>query len=65
MHSPSKAQSLIELSSIIHVANGLAGLVGIRGGVDSLFNPIEPKESDLKLFMGDIEKFLVDPSLFS
>lgn len=72
-HSPSKAQNRIELSSVIHVANGLAGLVGIGGGVDSLYNPIEPKaldllalkESDLKFLMGDIEKFLVDPSLFS
>ena len=72
-HAPLSASNFSELSSIIHVANGLASLIGVVGGVDSLFNPIQPealdllklRESDLKLLIGELDKFLVDPSIFS
>lgn len=72
-HSPSDAPSYPELANIIHVANGLANLLGIGGGVDSLLNPIHQealdrlslKESDLEHLMADLGEFLVDPSLFS
>ncbi|MDR3584992.1 MAG: HDOD domain-containing protein [Desulfosporosinus sp.] len=71
-HSPSNAQNHEQLTSVIHVANGLAGLLGIGGGVDSLYNPIERKaldlltlqESDLKLVLVDLNRFLLDPALF-
>ena len=72
-HSPSIAQNHEELSNVIHVANGLASLLGIGGGVDSVFNPIQQKaldlltlkESDLKLLMADLGELLVDPTIFS
>jgi uncharacterized domain HDIG len=72
-HSLSDAQNHAELASVIHVANGLASLLGVGGGVDSVFNPIRQKaldllnleESDLKLLMLNLEEFLVDPTIFS
>lgn len=72
-HSPASAQNHEKLTSVIHVANGLVGLLGIGGGVDSLYNPIERqaldlltlKEADLKLIMVDLSKSLSHPSLFS
>lgn len=72
-HSPLQAPSYLELSCITHVANGLANLLGIGGGVDSLLNPIQQealdklsfKESDLEELMADLGEFLVDPALFS
>lgn len=72
-HSLSNAQNYAELSSVIHVANGLANLLGVVGGVDSDYNPIQPKalnllnlkESDIELIKADLGKFLVDPTLFS
>lgn len=70
-HSLSNAQNHGELSSVIHVANGLASLLGISGGVDSAFNPIQQKaldqltlkQSDLELLMADLGKVLVDSNL--
>jgi len=72
-HAPLHAPSYPELASVIHVANGLASLLGIGGGVDSLLNPIQQevldqlslKESDLEHVMADLGEFLVDPSLFN
>lgn len=72
-HSVSTAQDYAELSSVIHVANGLANSLGIVGGVDSLYNPIHQtaldmlslKESDLEAIKVDLGKFLVDPTVFS
>ena len=71
-HAPSSAQNYVELASVIHVANGLASLLGIGGGVDSFLNPIQQKtldlltlkESDLELLMADLGEFLVDPTIF-
>ena len=71
-HNLSDAQHYGELSSVVHVANGLASLLGFGGGVDSGFNPIQQKaldllslkESDLELLMADLEELLVDPTLF-
>lgn len=70
-HSLSDAQNFEELASVIHVANGLASLLGIGGGVDSFLNPIQQtaldiltlKESDLERLMAELRKFLVDPTL--
>jgi len=72
-HAPSSAQNHAELASVIHVANGLASLLGIGGGVDSFLNPIQQealdrlslKESDLELIMADLGEFLLDPTIFS
>ena len=72
-HSLSDEQDHAELTSVVHVANGLANLLGIGGGVDSFFNPIQQKaldlltlkESDLELIMADLGEFLVDPTIFS
>ena len=72
-HAPLNAQNHTQLACVIHVANGLASLVGVVGGVDSRFNPIQPealdllelKDPDLKLLMVELDKFLFDPSLFS
>lgn len=71
-HSPSSAPNHEKLTSVIHVANGLVGLLGISGGVDSIYNPIERqaldlltlKEADLKLVMVDLSKSLSHPTLF-
>lgn len=72
-HAPSSAQNHAELASVIHVANGLASLLGIGGGVDSFLNPIQQealdrlslKESDLELIIADLGEFLLDPTIFS
>ena len=71
-HAPSNAQNHKELASVIHVANGLASLLGVGGGVDSFLNPIQQealdllilKESDLELLIADLGEFLVDPTIF-
>jgi HD-like signal output (HDOD) protein len=71
-HAPSQAQNYVDLANVIHVANGLASLLGIGGGVDSFLNPLQQealdrlslKESDLELLMADLGEFLVDPYLF-
>lgn len=71
-HTPSEAEIYEELASVIHVANGLASLLGVGGGVDSFLNPIQQsaldrldlKENDLERLMADLGEFLVDPSLF-
>jgi len=72
-HNPSQAPSFLELASVVHVANGLASLLGIGGGVDSLLNPIQAealhrlslKQADLEHLMSELGEILVDPSLFS
>jgi len=72
-HSPSSAHNHTELASVIHVANGLASMLGIGGGVDSFLNPIQQealnclslKESDLELIIADLGEFLLDPTIFA
>jgi len=72
-HSPSNAPTYGELASVVHVANGLASILGVGGGVDSFLNPIQQealdtlnlKETHLELFIADLGEFLVDPALFS
>jgi len=72
-HTPSSAQNHVELASVIHVANGLASILGIGGGVDSFLNPIQQealdhlslKESDLEQIIADLGEFLLDPTIFS
>ncbi|SDI41186.1 HDOD domain-containing protein [Desulfosporosinus hippei] len=71
-HSLSNAQNHEELSSVIHVANGLSTLLGVDGGVDSPLNPIRQKAldlldfqaPDLELLKDDLSKILVDPTIF-
>jgi len=61
-HSLSDVQNYVELTSVVHVANGLASLLGVVGGVDSVFNPIQQealdlltlKESDLELLKSEL-----------
>lgn len=72
-HAPANAQIYEELACVIHVANGVASLLGIGGGVDSFLNPIQQdalsrlslKESDLEFLMSDLGEFLLDPTIFS
>lgn len=72
-HAPANAQIYEELASVIHVANGLASMLGVGGGVDSFLNPIQTealdrlslKESDLEHIMSDLGEFLLDPTIFS
>lgn len=72
-HTPSQAKNYMELANVVHVANGLASLLGAGGGVDSFFNPIHQealdwlslKEPDVELIMADLGEFLVDPTLFN
>ena len=72
-HEPSSSQSYAELVSVIHVANGVASILGIGGGVDSFLNPIKQealdrlslKESNLESIMADLGEFLLDPTIFS
>lgn len=72
-HAPSEAPSYPELANIVHIANGVASLLGVGGGVDSLLNPIQQealdqmsiKAADLERLMAELGEFLIDPTLFS
>ncbi|HZK55485.1 MAG TPA: HDOD domain-containing protein [Desulfosporosinus sp.] len=72
-HAPSSAQHHDELASVIHVANGIASLLGIGGGVDSFLNPLQQEaldrltlnESDLEQIMAELGEYLLDPTIFS
>lgn len=72
-HTPLEAPSYPELANIVHVANGIASLLGIGGGVDSFLNPIQQealdqlslKTADLETIMAELGDLLVDPTLFS
>jgi putative nucleotidyltransferase with HDIG domain len=72
-HAPSTAQFHPELASVVHVANGLASILGVGGGVDSFLNPVQQealdqlglKESDLELLIADLGEFIVAPPLLS
>jgi putative nucleotidyltransferase with HDIG domain len=71
-HSPILAPNYSDLASVIHIANGLASMLGSGGGVDSFFNPIQTeildrltlKENDLERLLSDIGEYLVDPAIF-
>lgn len=71
-HAPSRSEHEPELSSIVHVANGLANSLGVGGGVDSFLNPIQQEaldrlnlnSTDLELLMDNLGEVLVDPNLF-
>jgi len=72
-HSPSSAQNHAQLASVIHVANGLASMLGIGGGVDSFLNPIQEdalsclalQEADLERIIADLGEILLDPTIFA
>jgi putative nucleotidyltransferase with HDIG domain len=72
-HSPLSAQNHAELTQVVHVANGLASMLGVGGGVDSFLNPIQLEvtermglgEADLERLLGDLGEFLIDPTLFN
>lgn len=72
-HSPLNAQNHKELASVIHVANGLVSLLGILGGADSIFNPIQPKaldlltlkKYDLEILKENLNDLILDPTIFS
>jgi len=71
-HSLNSPQEYAELSSVIHLANGIASLLGIGGGVDSAFNPIQQeaidllaiKESDIELLMTGLDELCKDPTIY-
>lgn len=72
-HAPLEAPSYPELASVIHVANGIASLLGVGGGVDSFLNPIQQealdqlslKAADLETIMAELGDLLVDPTMLS
>lgn len=72
-HSPSNSQNHAELASVVHVANGIACLLGVGGGVDSFLNPIQQealdrlslKEANLELIIADLGESLLDPTIFA
>jgi len=72
-HSLSDVQNYGELASVVHIANGLASILGVVGGVDSVFNPIQQealnlltlKESDLERLKSELGESLMDPTIFS
>lgn len=71
-HTPLSAPNYAKLACSIHIANGLASLLGAGGGVDSFFNPIQKEildqltldETDLERLISDIGEFMVDPAIF-
>ena len=72
-HSPQDAPNYPELAGIIHIADNIASTLGAGGGVDSLFNPLQPEilehfgfsEDDILQIIAEIGEFLVDQSLFT
>ncbi len=72
-HEPSNSKTHADLASVIHIANGVASILGIGGGVDSFLNPIKQealdrlsiKDSTLEVIMADLGEFLLDPTIFS
>ncbi len=72
-HFPERAVEHPKLTAVVHVANGLATLIGIGAGVDGMLNPISEhamsilslKEVDLEYIMAEMGDLLADPSLFS
>lgn len=72
-HSPSQAQNNIQLATVVHIANGLANILGVGGGVDSFLNPIQQealdrlkiKDSDLDLILSELGEALSDPAIFN
>lgn len=72
-HFPERAQEHQKLTGIVHVANGLANLMGYGGGVDGMLNPISGEmmeliglnEEGIELIMAEMADLLADPLLFS
>lgn len=72
-HSPSHSQNHRGLADVIHVANGVASILGISGGSDSFLNPIQQEpldrlginKSDVEYLITGLGKCLLDPTLFS
>ena len=72
-HTPERAQGQEQLTSIVHVANALANLLGVGESVDSFLNPLQEQairllhlsEQDLELIMAEFSDLLSDPTLFS
>lgn len=72
-HSPLNAQNSIQLACVVHIANALASMLGVGGGVDSFLNPVQQevldrlgiKDSDLDNIISELGDYLQDPAIFS
>ena len=72
-HTPTLSQNHGGLADAIHIANGLASILGIGGGSDSFLNPIQQDPLDrlnvdrlvIERILNDIGECLLDPTLFS
>jgi len=72
-HTPMLSQANIPLTCAVHVANGVANMLGVGGGVDSFLNPILQesvdrlglKTSDFDLVIKEMGDYLKDPAIFS
>ena len=72
-HTPLLAQENTKMTCVVHVANGVANMLGVGGGVDSFLNPIQQealerlniKEADFELVIKELGDYLRDPAIFS
>lgn len=68
-HSLRGPEEYAELTSLIHLANGISSILGIGGGLDSAFNPIQQeaidllaiKNSDIDFIMSSLRELSKDP----
>lgn len=71
-HLPERSLQNTDLTSIIHLADVLANMLGLGGGVDSFLNPLKPEtldrfrltETDLELLLAEMADLISDPTLF-
>lgn len=72
-HAPEDAPGNIPLVSVVHIADGLANMLGIGGGVDSFLNPIQQSaldrlgitDSDFEHIIAELGEYIQDPAIFS
>lgn len=72
-HFPHQAKDFPDLTKVVHVANGLANLIGVGGGVDGMLNPIDSNvmnemgfsDDDLEVIIAEMGDLLADPTLFT
>lgn len=71
-HTPSHPQNSGGLADVIHVANGLASILGVGGGSDSFLNPIQQGPLDrlnidrsiIERIMNELGDCLSNPEIF-
>ncbi len=71
-HTPQRSPNHRQLTAITHIADSMANILGVGGGVDSFLNPLQPealklfdlKDSDLELLLAEVIDLISDPTLF-